>query len=80
MLKKPDLEYGVYHIDTFEPAAKGTSLIGEFDKFKEAERFVFKKYGPGSKDQKIMQSGADRVHIVHFVDGEGSVVAEFNVG
>ena len=71
MLKRPNKEYGVYHWDTF---------IGEFNEFREAERFVFKKYGSKSKGQEIRSGGADRVHIVHFVGEKMSVIAEFNVG
>ncbi len=75
MFEKPTKEYGVYYWDTFEGPGEGTSLVGESDTFQGANAFVLREYG-----SKIRSDGADRVQIVHFVNGDGTVVATFNVG
>jgi len=80
LLKKPSKPYGVYYWDTFEEMGEGAMLIGEFDTLDQANKSVLREFGPDNRGKKIRPDGADLVHIVHFVDGEGTVVAEFKVG
>lgn len=79
-LQKPTKAYGIYYWDTFERPGEDTYLIGEADTWDEALAFVDGQEKLERPAFRLKADGADRVEIVHFVAGSGTVMQTYRVG